>query len=111
MLAGVEDQQHALVAQMREHRVELRAAGLLGQAELLGDGVRQQLRIAQPGQRDQADAVRVSGRGRVGGARATRVLPTPPGPTSVTSRLPRSSASTRHSSAARPMKSLVSAGS
>ena len=34
VLAGVEDQQHALVAQVREHRVELRAARLLGQAEL-----------------------------------------------------------------------------
>ena len=43
--------------------------------------------------------------------RATRVLPTPPGPTSVTSRLSRSSACTRRSSAVRPIKSLASEGS
>ena len=47
VLAGVEDQQHALVAQVREHRLELRAPGLLGQVELPGDSVRQQLGVEQ----------------------------------------------------------------
>ena len=56
------------VAQVGEDRVELRAAGLLGQAQAAGHGVRQQLGVAQRGERDLAGPVPVLRPDLVGGA-------------------------------------------
>ncbi len=50
VLAGIEDEEHVPVAQVVQDRVDLRPGVLLGQAEAAGDGVGQQLRIAEPGQ-------------------------------------------------------------
>jgi hypothetical protein len=57
VLAGIQDQQHPLVAQVLDDRVELGPGFGAGQSEAGRDGVRQQLGIVQPGQLDQARAI------------------------------------------------------
>jgi hypothetical protein len=57
VLAGIEDQQQPAVAQVGQDGGQLRPGILLGQPEGGRDGVRQQLRVAQPGQLGQADPV------------------------------------------------------
>jgi hypothetical protein len=80
VLARVEDEQQAAVAEVREERVPLRGLGLVGQPEPAGDRVRHQLGVALRGQLDQAGPVRVPGSGRLGGAQGDAGLADPAGP-------------------------------
>ena len=62
------------VAQVREHRVQVGAVGLLGEAERARDRVHQEPGLAQRGQLDQADTVGEAWRRRGRGAQREAAL-------------------------------------
>ena len=104
LLEVVEDQQQALVAQPVGERLVDRSRGALGDAEGAGDPRRDEHRIA--------DRLERRRRRRRRGSRPmpcaaswsdSRVLPVPPGPVSVSSRVVASRPAAASSSASRPM--------
>ena len=98
-----------------EQEQHLALADVLGQAvlgtERLRDRLRDERRIAQRGQADPEDARLVLGDERAAASMASRVLPVPPGPVSVTRRAPSSKReSTSNSSSSRPTNELAGRG-
>ena len=95
-----------------EHEQQLPLADVLGEAvlgaERLGDRLRDERGVAERREADPEDA-RLEARDELAAASiASRVLPVPPGPVSVTSRAPSSiRASTSASSRSRPTKELA----
>ena len=121
LLEVVQDQQQALGLEVARERLAQGFAGDLPDTERPGDGTEHQLRVAERGQRDEPHPVRErrAGRRAVAAAsssaatcRARRVLPTPPGPVSVSSRPSACSRRRRTASMAlsRPMKGVGWAG-
>ena len=80
-------------------------------AERLGDRLRNERRVAERGQSDPEDTRLVLGHELDAASMASRVLPVPPGPVSVTRRAPSSNReSTSSSSSSRPTKELAGVG-
>ena len=112
VLAVVQDQQARLVPQLVDQGVQRRARGLVlrcpapaGRCARAARG--SPARPARPATRRPGNARRTSAATRV----ASRVLPTPPTPVSVTSRDPDSRRLTSATSRRRPTKLVTSAGS
>ena len=82
----------------------------LGHAQGLRDAGRDQGRIGKRAQFDQPGAVPEAGLASAATRSASRVLPHPPGPVSVTTRPPRSRSRTAAISGPRPTSELTSAG-
>ena len=111
VLARVEDEQQPLAAQVAEEGRARRRLVLVRQAERGGDGGREQVGIADPGQVGEPDAVGNWSAATAAARRLSRVFPTPAGPTTVTMRAVPSSAVIPASSTVRPTKLVASAGS
>ena len=111
VLAVVEHEQELLAAQRRGHALRRAGAGWQREPERGGDRDRDQLGIGQRRQLGDPDAVGVvAAAAGAATSSASRVLPTPPAPISVTSRWAVTSAVTSASSASRPISSDVAAG-
>ena len=89
LLQVVQDEQPGAVAQLLGQGLQRRARpGQVG-AHRPADAAHHQLRLGDPGQRDEHGPRNRSGQpARSPTASASRVLPTPPGPVSVTNRTP-----------------------
>ena len=102
MLEVVQHQQHLPVGQEAPQRRRGRPGFLQLRRQRDGDRGGQLARIGQRRQRDEVAPSAKSAASRRATSIASRVLPTPPGPISVTSRASTTSSAKRSSSASRP---------
>ncbi len=106
----VQDEEHRPLAQVGAQGLARRPVGCFPDVEGDRDGRLQEVRVAKRREVDEPDAVRESSRDAPATARASRVLPLPPGPAKVTIRLARRSSRTRSISSFRPTKVVTSPG-
>lgn len=110
MLAVVDNKQELPVGQVAGHEVKGGDGTVVAQPEGFGGRAEDTLLGVHLGQPHEPGAVREPRASPVAARSASRVLPTPPGPTRLTSRAVASRARSSASSRRRPMKLLASAG-
>ncbi len=108
VLEPVEHQEELTLRQMPEQRLTRQPRGVVRQPQRLHDREVHEFRVAHRRQLHPPDAVR--GADRVAARAASRDLPTPPGPVTVTRREASSARANSVSSAERPTNRSVSRG-
>ena len=112
VLVVVQHQQRRRSRKNALHAVDERLLASTAHPKGLRDVGDDRVRVGDRGQVDEADAVRNASSRRAATAMASRVLPTPPGPVSVSNRTSsrRSSATSDTISVSRPMREVSGAG-